>query len=442
MDRTKVVLIGAGSYVFGPSVLDQAILQHRLPNLELALVDLDAEVVELMAGVGRRMARDSGLDTLVTAHTDRTQALAGADYVVCSASPQIWRRFAMDCEIVDRYAPDHLVTEFGGIAGISYSLRQIALIEGIAADMLRLCPDAWLLNVANPLPRVCQAAHEMGVKTAGFCSVSIQGYGMLSRIFADRFADMPVHESYHYPFTAAREAMQATMSGTNHFSWLVDLRDRKTGEDLMPELRRRLAQGATSGHPHSEQIAREMGYLLMPGDDHMRDFVAPTTARKGEGRGAPSHGSPDERQRRLNLMRDIGEGRQPWDELLVHPAWERPVDLIAGLSYGQQERLHSINLINRGQSPQLPQQVFVETACTVTAEGLTPDTVVLPYPITPAIQHTATVTDTIVRAARERSRALLYEAVELDPTILDKRAGAEAVDACLQAHADLLPAYR
>jgi hypothetical protein len=31
--------------------------------------------------------------------------------------------------------------------------------------------------------------------------------------------------------------------------------------------------------------------------------------------------------------------------------------------------------------------------------------------------------------------------LELDPTILDKRAGCAAIDACIQAHADLLPAY-
>src|SRR5579871_1233293 len=152
MTSLIVAVIGAGSYVFGPSVLDQSILQHRLDGLELALMDPDHEVLERMAGVGRRMARDTGVDTRLTTHTDRATALNGAAFVICSASPQMQRRFRMDCEIVDRYLPDHLVTEFGGIAGISYTLRQIALIEGIAADMRRLCPDAWLLNVANPLP--------------------------------------------------------------------------------------------------------------------------------------------------------------------------------------------------------------------------------------------------------------------------------------------------
>src|SRR5690348_2670426 len=49
----KTVLIGAGSFVFGPSMLSQTLLEHRLDDLHLALVDVDGEVAELMAGVGR-----------------------------------------------------------------------------------------------------------------------------------------------------------------------------------------------------------------------------------------------------------------------------------------------------------------------------------------------------------------------------------------------------
>ena len=63
MAGCKVALIGAGSYVFGPSVLDQAILQHALPGLHLALVDVDGETLGLMANVGRRMARETGVNT-------------------------------------------------------------------------------------------------------------------------------------------------------------------------------------------------------------------------------------------------------------------------------------------------------------------------------------------------------------------------------------------
>jgi alpha-galactosidase len=431
MAHVKVAVIGAGSFVFGPSVLHDATLEHRLDGIELALVDVDGEVVELMAGVGRRMARDAGVKAAVTAHTDRAAALDGADFVICSAARQVIRRFQADCEIVDRLAPGHLVTEFGGVAGISYSLRQIALILEITADMRKRCPKAWLLDAANPLPRVTQAAHEDGVRTAGFCSASIGAYGMLWSIFHG--------EPSSYPFTKGRDAFDATMAGLNHFSWLIELRDRRTGADLMPELRKRVAAGESCGQTRCEQLCRETGYLPVAGDSHIRDFLPPTpqTVTRREA----THGSPDERRRRLKLMADIGAGTAPWDELLVHRSWEKPVDLIAALAFGKRAEFTSLNLINGGQIPSLPRNVFVETAATASADGVAPQTVVLPAELEPYCQRTAEVTDTIVRAAMKRKRTLLDAAVELDPTILDKAAGRAALAECIKAHADVLPRY-
>jgi alpha-galactosidase len=431
MESIKVVVIGAGSFVFGPSVLGEAILNHRLEGLELALVDVDPEVLDLMAGVGRRMAKEAGVDTRITTHTERRNALPDADFVICSASPQMQQRFATDCAIIDRCAPGHLVSEFGGIAGISYSLRQIALIEAIADDMRALCPEAWLLNVANPLPRVCQAAHESGVRTVGFCSVSISGYGMVERLLTGA--------SVSYPFAEPQEKWEAKMAGVNHLSWLVELRDRATQADLLPALQERLQAGATAGHPRAEQLARETGCLLTPGDDHTKDFLTPAGAGQ---RTSASHGTPEERHRRLNLLKGVGEGRRPWDELIRSGSWEKPVDLIAAMALDRPAYFPSLNLINQGQIPDLPSQVFVETPCTADREGPKPERVLLPEPILPYCQHTAQVTDTIVRAARQRSRALLRHAVALDPTVLDKQAGIMALEACLEAHADLLPSYQ
>ena len=427
----KVAVVGAGSYVFGPSVLSQLYQEEKLDGVTLALVDPDTETTTLMAGVAQRMARENGLSTDVRVHADRESALDGADFVVCCAAPQMQKRFAMDVEIIERYAPGHLITEFGGVAGISYSLRQIALIEELARDMNRLCPAAWLLDVANPLPRVCQAAHEAGVKTAGFCSVSVQGYGMIARIFGGERED--------YPFAAAQQAYRATMAGVNHLSWLVALTDAETNADVYPALRRALALGASSGNARSEAMARDIGYLLMPGDDHVRDFLTPEPGTQP--RVTPYHGSADERQRRHALLQAIGEGRDGYAELLAHPSWEKPGAFIAALGKGTPAAFNSLNLVNTGQIPDIPNGVFVETPCAADANGPQPETVTLPDAVQPFVARTAAVTDAIVRAARERRRDLLAEAVALDPTILDKAAGREALTACLAAHSDLLPVY-
>lgn len=431
MNNVKIAVIGAGSFVFGPSVLSQALLEHRLNDIELALVDLDPDALEGMAGLGRRMVREAGVRAMITTHQDRTQALDGADFVICSAARQLHRRFETDCAIIDRYLPGHLVTEFGGIAGISYSLRQIALISEIAADIRRLAPEAWLLVSSNPLPRVCQAAHELGIRTAGFCSVSLDGYSMLWRIWHS--------QPLHYPFTAAREQWDVTMAGLNHFCWVTGMHERGSNTDLMPELRQRYRDGASSGHPRSDQLFHETGYLLVPNDGHTRDFLPPVGVDTS--RSAPAHGTSLDRQQRLALLGEIAAGKAPMDLVLDHPAWERPLDLIAAMTSDTAVDFHSLNLVNSGQIPNLPHGIFVETPATVTRQGPHPTTVELPQAVLPLCERTAVVTDTIVRAALNHDRRLVHQAVELDPTVLDKQAGITAIDACLAAHADVLPTY-
>jgi len=429
MPQAKVAVIGAGSYVFGASILQQAFVEHRLDGLELALMDVHPEVVGLMGRVGQRLARELGLRSRVSVHTDRDAALDGADFVLCAAAAELRRRLEMDCDIVARLCPGHWVTEFGGVAGISYSLRQIALVTGLAEAMKRRCPSAWLLNSANPLPRVCQAAHECGVRTAGFCSVAVGGLSGVWHLLHGKH--LP------WPPTRAEEAWNATMAGVNHFSWLVGLRDKATGADLLPELRRRIAASGNSSR--SFALARETGYLPMSGDSHIRDFLEPLGPAPRDQ--SLHHGTAEEREARLALLRDVADGRCACDPLFEHPAWERPMDLVAAMAFSRPCHFHALNLINDGQVPGLPRGVFVETPAEGTPSGPVPQAVELPASVLPYGERTARVTDAIVRAAAARSRRLLREAVELDPTILDKRAGLEAVNACLEAHADLLPAF-
>ena len=431
MSEFKIAIVGAGSFVFGPSVLAGALLEHRLGEAELALVDVDRDVLDLVASVGQRMARQAAPGARVTAHTDRAAAFDGADFVICSAAPEMRMRHKMDCDIIDTFLPGHLVTEFGGIAGISYSLRQIAFITALAADMQRRCPRAWLFTVSNPLPRVCQAAHESGVPTVGFCSVSLSVYAMLWRILRGQAID--------YPFTAAREAYEVLVAGLNHLSWLLEVRDRATRADLMPTLHKKLEDGISSGNPRAETIARETGYLLATTDNHTRDFLRP--AGEVGPRYDVWHGTPEERERRLAVLRDVAEGKASWDELLRQASWEKPIDLVAAMARGGTVHFDSLNLVNRGQIPNLPDGLFVETPADGSPQGPLPQTVRLPEIILPYCRRTAQVTDLIVHAGLERSRRLVEKAVELDPTILNKSAGKRAIDACLDLHADVLGPY-
>jgi len=425
MASLKIAVFGAGSFVFGPSVLKGVYLERKLKDLHLALVDLDREALDLMAGVAKRLARETGIEPTISTHTDRREALDGSSFVLTAVAQQIRKRHAMDCAEIRKHAPREVPTEFGGIAGISYSLRQIALLSSIGADVKRFCPQAHLLNMANPLPRVCQALHEDGLKVTGFCSASYSGYSMAWwALRGDRL---------QYPFGPAREAWHARFGGLNHFAWLLELRDRSSGADLLPELARR----AERLPPLTARLFREAGYLLMPGDGHIRDFLEPVPETPRDEHFA--HGSGEERQARLEALRAVAEDRAPYEPLFAHESWEKPVDLVAALSGNGTASFEALNLPNAGQLPGVPDGVYVETPAAADASGVKTETTRLPEQPLALCQRTAHVTTLIVRAARERSFKRLREAVEADPVIVDKQAGWRALQGCLDAHADVLP---
>lgn len=420
--------MGAGSYVFGPAALYETLIEQRLAGAELALTDVSPELVRRMAEAGNRIARERGVSVRCTAHTSRDTALAGAQFVISAAARDMRRRFTQDSAITRRHDPDALVTEFGGPVGISYSLRQIALHEEIAADLRRLCPSALLLSSANPLPRVCQATAENGVATVGLCSVLYVGLAAAWQALTG--------QTVRYPFTEPRAAWDSTNAGVNHLAFLVGLRDQRTGEELLPKVREAADR---LGNPQCAEILRRTGGLISSGDEHSQDPLPPD--RHSRSIAESSHGTDAERAERLALFKAVAAGEASYEPLFTRPSWEKPVAILEALSSASRVRFEAFNLVHAGQIAALPPGVLVETPAWVSTAGIEPMAVDLPPAVAAYCRPAAELSEPIVRAALSRSRKLVHDAVELDPTVVHKPAGHAAMDALLGANADLLPTY-
>jgi alpha-galactosidase/6-phospho-beta-glucosidase family protein len=108
---------------------------------------------------------------------------------------------------------------------------------------------------------------------------------------------------------------------------------------------------------------------------------------------------------------------------------------------GETVTFNSLNLINDGLIGELPANVFVETMADVDRSGPKGRLISLPPEVVHHNLLATKINQTLVRAATQRKVSLLNEAVELDPTILDKSRGREALMQCIAAHQDLLPRY-
>lgn len=200
----KIVTIGGGSS-YTPELIEGFIKRKdELPIKELWLVDIEAGKgkLEIVGELSKRMVKAAGLDWNVHLTLDRREALKDADFV----STQ-FRVGLLDARIKDERIPlSHGVIgqETNGAGGMFKAFRTIPVILDIVEDMKELCPNAWLVNFANPSGMVTEAVIRYGHwdKVVGLCNVPI----MCSKIAAGALKE-------------EEEDLFFRFGGLNHFHW-------------------------------------------------------------------------------------------------------------------------------------------------------------------------------------------------------------------------------
>src|SRR6266496_6536690 len=156
----KVAFIGAGSVEFTRNVVTDLCTFTDLDGLEFSLHDIDATRLGHAEQLTRRIVAQSGATAAITASLDRRSAIDGADYVVNEIQVGGYQATRADFDIPARYGVRQTIADTLGIGGIFRGLRTIPVLTGIAEDMHRLCPGAYLLNYTNPMAMLPWAVYE------------------------------------------------------------------------------------------------------------------------------------------------------------------------------------------------------------------------------------------------------------------------------------------
>jgi len=183
---TKIVVIGAGSAIFGLNTLSALMLSERLRGSQLALVDRNPATLDLVKRLAERLNGDWQAQMTISAHTHHAEALDGAEFVVLAieAPPReaLWKS---DYEIPLKYGVRQPYAENGGPGGFAHAARNIGPVMEIVQDMEGACPDAWLVNFSNPMIRICDAvARYSDIKVVGLCHQIRTGYSMVAKALA------------------------------------------------------------------------------------------------------------------------------------------------------------------------------------------------------------------------------------------------------------------
>jgi len=425
----KIVIIGAGSYVFTPTVIEDLIITSKLQDCEIVLVDLNMEVVDLLAKITRRIAEDNGIRVKVTASTDRKNALYGADYVINTAAIQGAKRWLMDYEICLDEGIPHECREAGALSGISYGFRTIKLMMDICRDIENLCPKAKLMSVSNPLTKVHEAIHRYtNVDAYGFCNVAqggAHGYDLVANILGRSYKEIYV-----------------VSAGVNHFSWIVSIKDKVTGADLFPEYLNKLYESSKHNKDHEIvwQWYEEYGAIAAPPVDHACEFL-PYQSNIKYIDTPPFHGSESERLQRIEEMKQMASGELDYRNVdyFLGASWEHPGLVIGAIKKQTFLHLNALNVPNVGYLPQLPEGAIIEVPAEVKDSKIQPyKDIYLPEKTVDICMNQCIVSGMVAQAAVENNYELAKNIIDIDISITHKTAAKNAIKRMIAAHSDIL----
>lgn len=460
MSGKKIVVIGAGSASFGLANLGAILRTPELAGAELCLVDINARGLGLITRLARRVNREWGAGFSITSSTDRRQCLAGADFVVLSIAIDREKCWALDHEIAKRYRIMHYA-ENGGPGALMHTARNLAVVMPILRDMEKLCPNALLLNFTNPVPRICLAAARFTkIRAVGICHQLCFGYFMVGSVLGRdlgigvpknplfRWEDMFAGRDHSGRIAGeAQEKIDIVAAGLNHFTWMLSIRDKHTGEDLYPLFRKRWQTFNPRFEPLTRAAFEIFGLMPVSGDCHMCEYLPYThnmdrdTWDRYDVQMYPFGIAGKDRNANWDRIARMADGRMSLDALRNGPS-ERAECIMAAIAKNLHSYEASLNLPNRGYIANLPQGALVEVPGQVSADGLSGLGVGnLPEPIAELCRRQIAVAELSVAAAVKGDRALALQALALDPMIDDPRVAQRLLDDYLRAQRKYLPQF-
>lgn len=431
----KIVVIGAGSS-YTPELIEGLIQrQHELPLRELWLVDIDdgREKMEIIAALTRRMLAKAGLAVRVETRLEREEALRDADYV-CS-------QFRAGC-LEARISDERISLKYGligqetnGLGGFANACRTIPIALQIAADMERLCPDAWLLNFTNPSGMVTEAVlRHSKIKAVGLCNVPVIMQKGVATLLDTR----------------DEQEFIMQVAGLNHFIFVRQIQHQ--GKDKLGEVIARLAQG------HDPLVPRNIPPFAWPKDllanlgmipcaylryYYMSDDILKQELGEASGEGTRGEVVKAIEQQLFDLYRnpDLAEKPKALEGRGGQYYSEAACELMSAIHNDKRIIMH-VNTRNNGAINGLPNECAVEVSSLITKSGP------LPLNVAPFQQDTLRLLQLMkefeqltIEAAITGNRHTAWRALVLNPLITSGSRMEQALDEVITAHPDLMSAF-
>ena len=434
----KIAIIGAGGFVFPLTLIRDILSFPELQDSEFRLMDVDAKNLERTHGYAKRLIESHGLPAKLESTLDQKKAIENADFVIVTFQVGGVEAYGFDVEIPRKYGLDQCVGDTLGPGGVFRGLRSMAALKTLCQDMREGCPNALLIQYANPMAINCWFTAEEGIKTVGLCH-SVQG---TSHMLAEMIMGWaPGSWSY-------------LCAGINHQAWFLQFRHE--GKDALDELRRGVreyAAGRSGNETGSDDLyggGREQvraaimeltGYFQTESSHHASEYLPYFRKTAADvARWVPerwdyyqiclSHDFEGQRKHVEELSTKALEASHEYGAYIIHSVVTDTPRVVYG------------NVQNTGLISNLPESCCVEVPCLVNQQGIQPTVIgELPEACAGVNLGSIAVQSCAVKAAQTGNRDLVHAAVALDKltsALLDLPTCRKMVDEMFEAEKQFL----
>lgn len=430
----KFALIGQDIPMLLPTLLADLLFAGN-EGADTAVYENNPAMQGVLQGYMDAIYQKRGLGGRALVSEDLPQVLEEADCVIYAGDCMPASRFRMDRDALagtseeDPGLSDQARVN-GGLGGLMHALRGGNMVLDLCEEMTYACPDALVMNLAQPMGRICAVFADAGFRCYGLGPTPLRGANGLEGL---------CHALHRKPATVT-----ADIAGLPGFAFLLSLRDAATGADLLPaaeEVARKGDLGRLARRWLDWYGALPMGKVT----DHAEflpaqpDFIPEAEPAFGE--------SVEQRKERILHMNTIAskgadsrEGMMAQLVLLSKAPAQRPVQLALALLRGTDLRMAAVTRRNRGVLPQLENHAIIEAELTLRAgEDVSPARRV-PEALAD-ILRAVDETNRLVARAAAGDRGALREAIETDPALggLDRLYLQDVADKLIELHRDVLP---
>ncbi len=436
MAKPKIAMIGAGSLIFCKTLTMDILATPALQDVEICLMNRTKPKLDKMEAFVKEVIKANKLPAKVTATLDRRKALDGAKYVINMIQIGGVDAFRMDYEIPLKYGVDQCIADSLGPGGVFRALRTIPALAEMSRDMNELCPDAILLNYANPMGANCSALGRVAkVQFIGLC------HGVQTTLdLISRYVEVP------------KDQIDQVCAGINHMAWFLALRDKRDGRDLYPILRQRCEKPEYYVNEKVRcEVMRHFGYFMTESTGHLSEYVPWFRSSKraldlycdqpGFGGASGAY---------FNYCNMLAEKYKSVDYLatesrkIEHRSVEYCSYILEAAETGNVFRLNG-NVRNDGYITNLPQGCCVEVPIFVDSRGLHPVRIGdLPIQCAALNQSNVTVQQLAVEAALTGNPEHAMQAIAMDPltsTVCTLREARDMTREMLRAQSQWLPQF-